>query len=124
MAEVIARREFHKGEVRLANWHLQELRAAIEARGWRITELPGDDYRYTARWRLRRGNDRRVPVIAFEGLDDMVTLPIEKAYGVVGEGLPASLYFRRRGKSGSAARSRWKRELAAFVAALDAAAES
>jgi hypothetical protein len=29
----------------MANWHLDELKMALEKRGWRIAECPGDDHR-------------------------------------------------------------------------------
>jgi hypothetical protein len=58
------------------------------------------------------------PRCDFEGLDDMRTLPLAQSYGCElrgTRGVSPGLYFRR-------ARSAvmWKRELAAFVAAVEA----
>ena len=35
----------------MARWHLDELRSALERKGWRVVaQLPGDDYRVAATW--------------------------------------------------------------------------
>lgn len=105
----------------MAVWHLKEVRTALEAKGWKISELPGDGYRYSAMWRIRRGDERRPFVLRFLGLDDMETLPIDKAYACDIQDLKTSLYFRRRGAPGSRARETWLRELREFVRALESA---
>jgi hypothetical protein len=97
----------------MADWHLQAIRSALEARGWVIVEQPGDDYRISGTWELRRPRDERVLRIDFEGLDDMRTLPLDQSYGcqVRGtEGTPPGLYLRR-----ARAKELWNAELAAFV---------
>jgi len=100
----------------MARWHLDELRTALEGIGWRIAaELPGDDYRVSATWELRRSGYPAGAVVDFEGLDDLKVLPIEQSYGCHTRGAEHSLYFRRRGQSGSPARARWRRELDSFV---------
>ena len=99
----------------MARWHLDELRAALELKGWNIAALEGDDYRVSGSWQLRRSNDPRTVVVDFEGLDDLKTLPLEQSYACRVRGTTNSLYFGRRGKSGSSSRDRWKTELRLFV---------
>jgi len=100
----------------MARWHLNDLRASLEQYGWRVVaELPGDDYRISGSWELHRGNSTSVVIIDFEGIDDMRTLPIQEAYACRIRGSEHSLYFGRRGRSGSAARGRWRAALASFV---------
>ena len=102
----------------MANWHLDELRSALEKRDWHLTaELPGDDYKISATWELRRPGDSRALFIEFEGNDDLRVLPIEKSYACYARNTKYSLYFRRRGESRSTARARWRRELLQFVEA-------
>ena len=44
----------------MAQWHLDEIRAALEKRGWRLTaELPGNDYNISATWQFERHGDGR-----------------------------------------------------------------
>jgi hypothetical protein len=99
----------------VAEWHLHDIRRALERRGWAITEQPGDGYRIAATWELRRGGDDRVIHIDFSGLNDMKTLPITESYGCEVRGCRSSLYFRR-------ARSHelWEGELAALVSSIEA----
>jgi hypothetical protein len=53
-------------------------------------------------------------VIDFEGMDDLVCLPLSKSYGCVVRGRPGlGLYF------GKGRRRRWDDGLKEFVAALD-----
>jgi hypothetical protein len=102
----------------MAQWHLNDLRASFERYGWRVVaELPGDDYKISGSWELLRGGNVSVLIIDFEGIDDMSTLPINEAYACRIRGSEHSLYFGRRGSSGSAARDRWRGELASFVVA-------
>lgn len=105
----------------MAKWHLDELRNALERRGWRYEgELPGDDYRISATWRFGRSGRDTFLLIDFEGLDDLRTLPITESYACHVRGSQHALYFRRRGHRGSRSRDHWLQELAAFVAVLDA----
>jgi hypothetical protein len=104
----------------MAAWHLDELRTALEKRGWRITaELPGDDYKISGTWELRRGGDTRTLLLDFEGLDDIRTLPLAESYACQLRGTSQSIYFSRRGEGGSSARERWQSELASFVKGVD-----
>ena len=100
----------------MADWHLDELRWALEGRGWRVVaEHPGDGVRVSATWEIERSSRRPALFIDFDGLDDLHVLPLSKSYGCrVRNAAGAGLYFRRRRN-----RSRWKEELDAFVAALD-----
>lgn len=105
----------------MAEWHLKELRNAVERSGWRfVAEHSGDNYSISASWEFKRSDNEPVLWIDFEGLDDMRTLPIEQSYGCrvrnrSGEGL----YFRRKGSADSAKREIWLKELKAFVASLN-----
>ena len=99
----------------MARWHLDELRAALERRGWNIVVVEGDDYRISGTWQLRRSNDLRIVLVDFEGLDDLKTLPLEQSYACRVRGTANSLYFGRRGRSGSSSRERWRTELGLFV---------
>jgi hypothetical protein len=102
----------------MAQWHLDELRVALERMGWRIGELPGDDYRLSATWALKRAAQLNETFIDFEGLDDMRTLPVVESYACLERGTQNSLYFGRHGEGGSPTREGWKANLAAFVRAI------
>jgi hypothetical protein len=103
----------------MAQWHLDELRAELARRGWRVrAELPGNDYNVSATWELRRHGDAKTLLVDFDGLDDMRTLPLDQSYGCSVRGGGLELYFRRRGSNDPPARERWRDELAAFVKAL------
>lgn len=104
----------------MALWRLDDLRRRLEQRGWSIIEHEGDGYAIAATWAIQR--DRALPplLIDFDGLDDMVTLPLERAYGCHLRGNPSvQLYFSRQGHKSSTRRARWVIELAAFVDRLD-----
>lgn len=103
----------------MAVWHLDELRNALERKGWRVvTELPGDDYAISASWEIQRSGDPHKPVIDFSGLDDMQTLPVDQSYGCEVRDTDISLHFSRRGENGSSARTRWRKELNSFVESI------
>ncbi len=104
----------------MARWHLDELRNALERKGWRVVaELPGDDYRVSATWELRRSGDPRSLLIDFDGFDDMNCLPLDESYACQARGTDHSLSFSRRGETGSAARARWSDALSSFVDSLN-----
>ena len=66
----------------MAEWHLKELRNAIERSGWRfVAEHPLDDLYISASWEFKRGGKEPVLWIDFGGIDDLRTLPIERSYG-------------------------------------------
>jgi len=95
---------------------LDEIRAALEKRGWRLTaELPGNGYNISATWQFERSGDPRTLLIDFSGLDDMETLPVKQSYGCDVRGRSVGLYFRRRGANDPKARERWLKELATFA---------
>jgi hypothetical protein len=99
----------------MAKWHLDELRSALERRGWRFQdEEPGDDYRISATWRFVRSGSNGLLLIEFDGLDDLQTLPINENYVCRARGSNHALYLRR-----SRSRKRWRQELAAFAAPLN-----
>lgn len=102
----------------MAQWHLDEIRSALESHGWRITaELPGDEYKVSATWELRRAGDTRTLIIDFDGLHETHVLPLIESYACSARDTNHSLYFRRRGQSGSTARERWLNELNTFARA-------
>ena len=104
----------------MADWHLTELRAALERCGWHFeSELPGDDYRVSATWSFARsGKPAQALLIDFDGLDDIRTLPLNESYGCRARGTAHALYFRRRGTNDPPARDRWQSELDDFVTAV------
>ena len=104
----------------MARWHLDELRNALERNGWRVVaELAGDDYKVSATWELRRSGDPRSVLIDFNGLDDLNVLPLDESYACRARDSDHSLYFSRRGETGSAARVRWRDDLKSFVENLN-----
>src|SRR5262245_1818900 len=113
------------GRSGMADWHFDELRHALGRHGWRVTaELPGNDRHISGTWELRRAGDARVLFIDFDGVDVLRTLPMKESYACRARDTAHSLYFRRRGVSGSRPRALWRQERSAFVEALDERAES
>ena len=103
----------------MADWHLKELRASLEMRGWRVAaELPGDDRKISGSWHMKRAGDTRDLILDFEGLDGQGVLPMFESYACRARGTSHTLYFSRRGVGGSKARERWNYGLAAFVEAV------
>lgn len=100
----------------MGNRHLDDLRNALEAKGWRIiAEHPGDDYRVSASWEIQRSTRRLPHFIDFEGLDDLNCLPLPQSYGCTlrGDHGLGLCFYRQR------SRYRWKEELQAFIVGLD-----
>jgi hypothetical protein len=61
---------------------LKQLRNTLERNHWIVfDELPGDDYKYSGFWKIARPDNSSPLTIAFNGLDDMETYPMDKAYG-------------------------------------------
>lgn len=79
----------------MSHEHLENLRNKLEQIGWIVAEeLEGNDYDISAVWLITRPNGSKKLHIDFQGLDDMVTLPIEKSYGCKVREFPKiSLYF-------------------------------
>lgn len=98
---------------------MHDLRNGLEHRHWRVTqELPGDDYRISAVWKVARPNGKQVFHLEFQGLDESAVLPIERAYGCsIREAPDISAYFARVGRT-------WPEELQAFFDKLDAWAKT
>ena len=104
----------------MAQWHLDELRMALERRGWRLaSEASGDDHKISGTWALERSGQTDQLIIDFEGLDERKVLPMAESYACSVRGTSTSLYFGRRGETSFGARERWSRELATFVAGVD-----
>jgi hypothetical protein len=97
--------------------HLQDLESAIAHRGWEIVAVtPGDDYRISATWELKRGETSLL--IDFDGMgsDGDHCLPLAESYGCHARGHNLrGLYFRRPNRS----RELWQKELAEFLRSLD-----
>jgi hypothetical protein len=103
----------------MAQWHLDELRGALERRGWRVTaELPGDDYKISGTWELRRSGDPCILLIDFDGLDDMRVLPLHRRYACRTRSTEHSLYFHRRREAGSQPCAHWRQKLSRFIEAI------
>jgi hypothetical protein len=61
--------------------HLNELRLALEDRGWRVSsEREGDGYKISRAWQIQRSTKAAVTELLFDGQDDLQVLPIERAY--------------------------------------------
>lgn len=106
----------------MAEWHLRELRDALEQRGWRlIAELPSDKHNVSAYWQLQRSSKKPAVVIAFDGLDESKVLPLFESYGcyVVGQER-LILYFKKRSLDSTERHRVWQQELHDFVTQLDA----
>jgi len=93
--------------------HLKLLRDSLERNKWVVThELPSDNYRISAKWKISRRNGDSPKTLIFEGLHELDVLPIEQSYGCHiqnNEGL--SLYFGKISKS-------FPSELVSFVETL------
>ncbi len=98
----------------MGDTHLSELKTALEKKGWRlISQLEGDGYRISGVWRIQRSTRIPPTEVLFAGLDDMQTLPIERAYACeVKEHKEIGLYF--------GSMKEFRAALPAFVHALDA----
>ena len=97
--------------------HLRALEESLASSGWHVVGVhPGNDYDISATWEIQRSSSEASVFIDFEGMDDMVCLPVEESYCCHARGRrEPSLYFRRVNKS----RRLWERELAEFVRSLD-----
>src|SRR5215831_6643233 len=85
----------------MADWHLRELRASLEKRGWRVAaKLPGDDRAFCGSWNLKRAGNTRDLMIDFEGLDEKRVLPMSESYACRARGTSHTLYFRGAVKVG------------------------
>jgi hypothetical protein len=106
----------------MAEWHLRELEEQLARRGWRVAAIhEGPAHGFSASWEIER--DGRCLLLDFEGLDDLVTLPVEQAYAVEVRGHAThDLYFGKKSTSARPNRS-WQRDLLAFVAALESLSE-
>lgn len=93
--------------------HLKLLKNALESNKWLVvSESEGNDYDIAAYWEVARPSGAPTFTIAFNGLDDMQTLPIEQAFGcyVIGK-TEISCYFAKVNKS-------FKVELDNFIKAV------
>lgn len=94
--------------------HLQQLRNALTQAHWPVREaFAGDVLGVSGYWQIARPNGMSQRTLVFEGLEDLQTLPMEKAYGCfVAENPQISLYFSRINRTFPAA-------LKAFIEQLE-----
>jgi hypothetical protein len=110
----------------MAQWHLDELRAALQQRGWGIEQREGEGYRGAARWVLRRAGVRygkaetRELVLEFGVHDARGVLPLDQAWSCAVPALGLDLYFTQPGLPHSESRLRWQARLGDFARALEA----
>ncbi len=99
--------------------HLDDLRQALERKGWRVAAvLDGDGRRFSASWEIRRNAEALA--LDFLGLDDRGVRPLDQAYGVEVRGAAGKgLYFSRVGWKGSRRRERWVANLEEFLDCLE-----
>ena len=97
----------------MAQWHLDSLRDALSKKGWNVTgELAGNNYDISGSWQIQRSTKRPPLHIDFNGLDDMQTLPMERAFACrLREHGNLSLYFSKQ--------RTWKAGLKTFISELD-----
>ena len=97
----------------MGDTHLDELRTALEQKGWRLlSQQDGDGYRISGVWRIQRSTRIGLTEILFEGFDDMRTLPVEQSYACEVKGhKELGLYF--------GSMKEFRKALPAFVRALD-----
>ena len=83
----------------MSEWHLQDLRNQLQREHWHlVAELSGNDYDISGVWQVSRPNGSSVAHLEFEGLDDMQTLPLDRAFACrIREAPGISLYFRKKG---------------------------
>src|SRR5678816_4073113 len=97
----------------MSEWHLDELRAALLQRGWKVLAVhPGDDYAVSGSWEIQRSTRLPSVFIDFNGLDAHRCLPMDDAYACEVRGGKPDLYFYRPG-------DKWRAKLKAFVLELD-----
>ena len=101
----------------MGRWHQEELRHALERKGWNIVAVhSGDDHHISGSWEIRRSTHRPTLFIDFDGLDDLKCLPMAQSYGCGVRGFPAvSLYFRKQ-----RSRHLWLADLQTFIAGIEA----
>ncbi len=79
----------------MGDTHLNELRRALQDKGWRVlSEREGDGYKISRAWQIQRSTTAAVTELLFDGLDDLQVLPIERAYAChVAGRRSVSIYF-------------------------------
>lgn len=95
--------------------HINDIVRELSKHKWTITsDLPGDGLMISRYWIITNPRQRNIELkIAFEGMDDLEVLPIEKCYGcylVTNKAI--SLYFSKNNPH------KWKKDLSEFVDSL------
>ena len=89
-------------------YHIEDLRDQLHNHNWIVLkESEGNDLDISEYWTIRhRYQPNKTCTLAFEGMDDLEVLPIEKSYACF------SLYFSKSIKL-------WKRDLNTFILNLN-----
>lgn len=105
----------------MADWHLEDIRHALERSGWKIVaEEPGDGDRIAPAWEIVRSTKDRGFSVYFDGQGDLKLLPLMQCYGCHIQGYTdVGLYFSKKGSKGSNHRTIWKENLRAFIDQLN-----
>ena len=96
-------------------YHIEDLRNQLHNHNWIVLkESEGNDLDISEYWTIRhRYQPNKTCTLAFEGMDDLEVLPIEKSYACFLSEEPAiSLYFSKSTKL-------WKRDLNTFILNLN-----
>lgn len=95
-------------------YHIEDLRDQLHNHNWIVLkESEGNDLDISEYWTIRhRYQPNKTCTLAFEGMDDLEVLPIEKSYACFLSEEPAiSLYFSKSIKL-------WKRDLNTFISKI------
>jgi hypothetical protein len=97
----------------MGDTHLQELRSALESKGWQLlSQDEGDCYRISAVWRVQRSTRIEPTELLFQGLDDLHVLPIQQSYACeVRDHKEIAIYF--------GSMRQFRKALPGFVTVLD-----
>ncbi len=96
-------------------YHIEDLKDQLHNHNWIVLkESEGNDLDISEYWTIRhRYQPNKTCTLAFEGMDDLEVLPIEKSYACFLSEEPAiSLYFSKSIKL-------WKRDLNTFILNLN-----
>src|SRR5690349_4216608 len=103
-------------------WHFDDLRNALEAKGWRIVAEHGAEAATPGSWEIQRSTLQTPLFIDFEsgwGPDGLTLITLPQSYGChVRDHRELSLYFSKQHKWHD--RKKWKEDLCEFMTSLDA----
>lgn len=98
--------------------HLDDLENALNRSHWIVSErLPSNNYEISGYWTICRPDGSHQTTLSFDGLDDLNTLPMDKAFGCNAKSIEgASLHFSKG--------SSWNQNLREFITVLEAGMQS